>query len=515
MSRPSNRFARIPWIPVALGALALILRLWGLTRQSLWIDEMFSLKYAGLDTPLNWEGIRLNLQGPLHAVFLNGWCGLFGWGELAVRLPQAIASAVTAPLLYLVARPVFGQGRAIAGAALLAVNPFHIWYAQEVRNYTFAILCSVIAIGMIQRLDLHGRWRDAAGLAGSWIAGLLFNLSFAFHIAAAGIWGIARFRRRRRTLLCLGAAAASTLIALLPWEVEFFHRRIQPSHLLTLESVPQEERLRGEATAPAVGIPYLAYTFSVGFSLGPSLRELRVDRSAGTLHRHALPIAATGLVFGILGTAGLVGWIRGAGDRRRLWLLALIVPITAAFLVATRNVKVFNPRYAAVALPAFAMLLADGAALLGPRRWGGALVAGVLILSSVSIAQLQTQPRYWKEDARSATRVLRSEVGAGDLIFVVGTWDPIYRYYWQGLREDRSIDRFFIPHRTPPGEGAEAEEGLAAIARARETYVLFYRDDFHDPMGAWEGFLSERFDVDRRWEFPGVRIWRLGARRSG
>lgn len=514
MPSRDHRSAWIRWIPGILGAGALLLRIWGITRQSLWIDEMFSLKYAGLDAPLTWERIRLNLQGPLHALILNGWCGLFGWGELALRLPQAIASAATVPLLYLVARPVFGERRALAGAVALAINPFHIWYAQEVRNYTFAILCAVLAMGAIQKLDERGRLRDGALLAGSWVAGLLFNLSFAFQITASGLWGLVRFRRRGRTFLILAGAAAATVIALLPWEVEFFNRRIRSSHLLTLEPVPQEERLRGEATAPVIGIPYAAYAFSVGFSLGPSLRELRTDRSAESLRRHALPIAATGLVFGTLGLAGIVGWIRG-GASKRLWLLALLVPILAAYLAATRNVKVFNPRYAAVALPAFAMLLADGAALLGPRRLGGLFAAGVIVLSGISIGQLRAEPRYWKEDARGATRVLRGELSPGDLVFVVGTWDPIYRYYWRGLREDRSIDRFFIPYRKGPEEGGEGGEGLAAIGRAKRTYVLFYRDDFHDPDGAWERFLDRRFEIDRRWEFPGVRIWRLGAGRIG
>ena len=41
--------------------------------------------------------------------------------------------------------------------------------------------------------------------------------------------------------------------------------------------------LRGDATAPILGIPYCIYAFSVGFSLGPSLRELRLSRSLETI----------------------------------------------------------------------------------------------------------------------------------------------------------------------------------------------------------------------------------------
>jgi 4-amino-4-deoxy-L-arabinose transferase-like glycosyltransferase len=492
-----------------LGVAALALRLWGLTRQSLWIDEMFSLKYAQPGQALHWSQLRENLHGPLHALLLHLWCGIAGWGELALRLPQALASAATVPLLFVVARPVFGPRRAAVGAIALALNPFHIWYAQEVRNYAFLVLFTVLALGAIQKVEEDDRLRSIPSLALSWIGGLLFNLSFAFHIASSTIWGIARMRARPARMAAIAAAGAITLLAMIPWGIEFYRQRVSQSYLLRLESVPQEERLRGEATAPALALPYAAYAWSVGYSLGPSVRELRRSPSAQVLARHPFAIGATAVCFGALGIVGLWSWVRDRG-RRRLWLLCLLVPLLLAFLAASRNVKVFNPRYVSVALPAYVMLLADGAAAVRPRYLGIGLAAGALILSVSSIVQLQTQPRYWKEDARSAARVLRSEVAAGDLILVDGTWDPIYRYYWPGLREDRAIRRWFVPFREGP-EGPRAEEALAAVRGARRTYVLFYRDDFHDPDGAWETFLKERFPIDRAWEFPGARIWRLAG----
>jgi mannosyltransferase len=492
-----------------LSVAALALRLWGLTRQSLWIDEMFSLKYARPGEALQWAHFLGNLHGPLHALLLHLWCGVAGWGELALRLPQALASAATIPFFYFAARPAFGERRALAGAIALTLNPFHIWYAQEVRNYAFLVLFTVLAIGAIQRLEAQGRLRSILGLAFSWIAGLLFNLSFLFHIGSAGLWGLIRMRRRPARIAALAAAAAITLLAMLPWGLEFYHERISQSYLLRLEPVPQEEKLRGEATAPVLALPYAAYAWSVGYSLGPSVRELRRSPSAQVLARHPIAVGATAICFGALGVAGLWSWLR-AGDRKRLWLLCLVLPLALAFLAAARNVKVFNPRYVSVALPAYLMLLVDGAVVLRTRGLGGLLAAGAVVLSLVSIVQLQTQPGYWKEDARSAARVLRSEVVAGDLILVDGTWDPIYRYYWPGLREDRTIGRWFVPYREGP-EGLRGQEALAAVREARRTYVLFYRDDFHDPSGAWEAFLKERFPIDRTWEFPGARIWRLGA----
>lgn len=496
---------------LVLSAAALALRLWGITRQSLWIDEMFSLKYAQPGSVMGWTELRANLHGPLHALLLHLWCGIAGWGELALRVPQALASAATVPLLFVTARPVFGDRRALAGAIALALNPFHIWYAQEVRNYAFLVLMTVVALDAIRRLEEDGRLRSTLGLAASWIGGLLLNLSFLFHIASAAAWGVVRMRTRAARLGALAAAAGITMLAMLPWGIEFYRERVSQSYLLRTASVPQEEKLRGEATAPVMALPYAAYAWSVGFSLGPSVRELRRSPSAQVLTRHPVAVGMTAVCFGLLGVAGFWRWCRGDA-RRRLWLVCLLVPLALAFLAASRNLKVFNPRYVSVALPAYVMLLVDGAVALNVRKLGGILAVGAVALSIVSIVQLQTQPRYWKEDARSAARVLRAEVGAGDLILVDGTWDPIVRYYWPEVGGNRAIGRWFVPFREAP-EGAQADQAIAAVEGARRTFVLFYRDDFHDPDGAWEGFLRARYPIERTWEFPGARIWRLGARR--
>ncbi len=509
LRRPSIRAALLS---TGLFAVALALRLWGLTRQSIWIDEFFTLKYAGLDRPLTPEGLLLNLQGPLHAAFLHFWTALFGWGELSVRLPQALASALTVPLLYVAARPVFGHRRALAGSLLLMINPFAVWYAQEVRNYAFVMLFAVLSLAALGRFD--GAVRPVSrvpGLAASWIAGLLCNLSFSFHIAAGGIWGALRSFRKKHALVGLLAAGAITAVALLPWAVEFYNRRVVESHLLRLDPVPVTERLRGEETAPVLGLPYAAYVFSVGFSLGPSLRELRESPSLATLGRYPVAVGATAVCFGLLSIAGLAVWVRGDAQRR-LWLLALLVPPLLAFVAAFRNVKVFNPRYAATALPAYVLLLAEGAWALKIRGAGGIVLAGAGILCATSLVQLQTVPRYWKEDTRGAAAVLQSELAPGDFVFMVCGWDPIARYYWPALRRDTSIHHMFPPFRRGPEESPEdAAKLMTEIRSARRAYVVFCRDYYEDPDGRWEGFLRGRFAIARAWELSGARIWKLGA----
>jgi hypothetical protein len=347
-----------------------------------------------------------------------------------------------------------------------------------------------------------------AGVSASWIAGFLCNLSFAFHAAAALIYGAWRLRERPSLLRGLAVAVGVTLIALLPWEVGFYQRKVEASYLLKLGTVPEEARLRGAMTAPTLAVPYSAYAFSVGFSLGPSLAELHALSAREALRRHAAPVAAAVLCFGAIGIAGIARWLR-MGRRRVFWLLCLLVPVLAAYALALRNVKVFNPRYASAALPAFAMLLAEGVGALRPRWLAGALACGALALSAASLIQLQTRSAYWKEDARGATRILRSEMHPGDLIFVVGTPDAFSRYYWTSLRGSPVFRRFVADRETNPDDPAQRQRACDAISSAARTYVVFYRDAYDDPDGKWASFLQSRYRIDERWDPVGIRIWRL------
>jgi len=494
---------------VLLGLGALAIRLWGLTRQSLWIDEIFSVKYAGLGEGMTWAKIHVNLQGPLHAVFLYLWTSVFGWSELSIRLPQAIASAATVPLLFLVARKDFGDRTALAGSVALAINPFHVWYAQEVRNYAFVILFAVLSIWAIRRLENRNGFGSIPRIVGTWACGLLSNMSFAFHIVAAGIYAAFRIRGRRPLFNGLVLSAVLTALLLLPWEIGFYERRVQNSYLLKVGAVPEENLLRGSTTAPIIGLPYALYTYAVGYSFGPSLRELHEMPGREALARHAAAIAAATVCFGVLGIAGLVRWIRG-DRRRRFWLLCLAIPILLAYYTALRNVKVFNPRYASVGLPAFMMLLADGAAALRPRRLGHAFAAGAIVLSVISVVQLQTRSMYWKEDARSAARILRAEMRPGDLMFVVGSPEPITRYYWLEFRGDNAFKRYTADREVNVDDPAERQKALDAVRSADRSYVVFYRDIFDDPEGKWAALLKSHFSIAQRWDLVGMRIWRLG-----
>ncbi|MBK8231445.1 MAG: glycosyltransferase family 39 protein [Candidatus Eisenbacteria bacterium] len=506
-ARHSTREGRIL---LGLTLIAFGLRFFALARQSVWVDEAFSIKYAAVFGRFGWDQWFENLHGPLHALLLHLWSRLFGTGEAALRSLSALFGAATVPLLYWAVRPRLDRAPALLAAGLLAVSPFHLWYSQEIRNYALLIFFVVLSSGAYLHLPAGGGRGALYTLAN--LFGFLSNLAhlFAVMIQAGYEWATQR-RIRRLALVSWGITA----LALSPWIYRFWVRHLEPSGALDLAPIEATERLRGETTAPWLGIPFTYFVFSVGYSLGPSLRELRQGMGF-ELFRPDLPLLLAAMIgFGgavLLG--GRAAWrLRGEG---RYWLLLAFLPTLLTFLVALRNLKVFNPRYAAAALPAYVVLLALG--LLAPRRivWRWLLALCILVPTGVSLGRYFTDPRYDKDDARAAAAFLRSEAKPGELLFVVGTDEPFERYHWRGMRRGadgiRKADLGDWGMLTRAQQFARFDSLIAAHPR---TYVIVFRAEAVDPAGQWRRWMAEQHPPERTREFTGIDVWVLPRSDAG
>ncbi len=210
---------RLPsWWPLAaLVLLAAALRLATLTEQSFWYDEAF--------TPVHvlHNGLGATLRAVVHHEntpplwYLIAWADarLFGDGELALRLPSALAGVLTVPVVWATARQLAGRRAALIAAAIVAVNPLFVWYSQEARAYGLFVLMSALAmLCFVRALDEPTRRRLAAfALAGS--LALLTHYFAVFLVAPMALW-LALDAANRRGALAAVAALAVVGLALLP-----------------------------------------------------------------------------------------------------------------------------------------------------------------------------------------------------------------------------------------------------------------------------------------------------------
>jgi 4-amino-4-deoxy-L-arabinose transferase-like glycosyltransferase len=476
-----------------------------LGAQSLWIDEVFTLHSSGVGSPFQAADLLGDIHGSLYSLVLHAFSRALGHSEWALRLPSVVFGVAMVPAMAMLAREWIGDRAVKPAAWLTAFSPFLVWYSQETRNYMLLMLCACLsALAMLRLRRDPARAGAAAWLGCTW-AGLLSNFSFAL-IGPLELWWWMTARASLARRVAGAAVATAALLALMsPWivkavEVWDFQR------LSSAAGPGAGAPLRGGTTFHPAAYPFALHAFAVGYTLGPSLRELRAGSPAAALLRHAGEIVAVTVVFGALGLAGFAALRRrGRLIEVGLWL---VVPALVVSYFAARNFKVFNPRYLAVSVPAFLLLMAAGFADLGRRRAIAAALA-LAALWGVSLSHHYFVPAYGKEDYRGAAQLVRDRGHAGERVVALGAVEPVF-YYYRGPLPAATV---WLGYATHP---ASLESKLGgALAGARGAWLVLSRPEDLDPGEAFAGWMSRRYPGVEPIRLEGVRVWHLGPEDVG
>jgi len=486
---------------------AAVLRLFRLDFQNLWVDEMMSVHVAMPEGYTIWQLTAHNIHGPLHTfvLYLFTFLGTSDWW---LRFPSAVAGIGSVWMIYRWVQLLCGENVARAAAVLLAVSPLHIYYSQEVRNYSFVVFFALVTCYLLERLvQRAGRgatWQYGAAAA----AALLCNFSAAFLIGAqTGAFfirkGIHWATVRQWIWIGLIVVAITS-----PW-IYRVYTNIDVSALVTPVhpgELQESERLRGETTVSAASVPYALYAFSVGLTLGPSLRELHEDSSLATVLRHHGAIVLwVALLFGTLAVSGIAAAIR----RRLPWpalAIYLLIPIAGTIMLNWQNAKAFNVRYILVALPAYLCLVAIGIASLS-RWWRIAVWVLVLGTSSLSLYHHYFDTRYHKEDVRGAVRYVEKRIGP-DECFFAPTVRNVAKHYYTGSKEITSLFRGALSQQ-------QLEDKLDRILDpCPSMWYMRARPWVLDPDGALKDRIWSRYEEVEAVEFEGVTVFHMVLRKS-
>lgn len=484
--------------------MAAVLRFYRLGQPSLWIDEIFTWLASGGGGPLTWRDLLGDVHGPLYTLAVHASWRTFGVSEWALRLPGALAGVAMVPAMAWLAARWLGRETVAAAAWIAAASPFLVRYSQEARGYSWVMLATCASMALL--LELHRRCdvRTVAAWFAATAFGALSNPSFALLAPVQlRIWLAGDPATRRARLAWLGAVALAAALLAAPFAPSAFRtldwRRLAPAR----GAAEGETPLRGETTLHPGALPFAMHAFAVGFTLGPSLRELHADAGAPTLRRYALEIAAVAVVFGTAGVLGLVALRR----RHRLadGLLWLVAPALVVVYFAGHNFKVFNPRYLAVSVPGFLLVLAAAWADRGPRgRWlfGGAVAA----LWGLSLFHHYFDPRYAREDYRSALAAVRAARAPGEQVLAVGAMEPVDFY-----GRDLPVQHLWLGF---AADSTRMEVKLQeALSRANGTWVVLSRGEDLDPAGRFARRMQDIAAAPAE-QFPGVQVWHV-TRASG
>ena len=130
-------------------ALALILRLWTLPRDSLWVDEAYTLAISNLPLSQLWT-VPFDTHPPLHFTVIKLFDVLLD-GEWASRLPSVIAGTFTVLPIYALARRFFNPAGALLSAAMCALPFTQLVYANNGRNYALVVFLLAVTLYALVR----------------------------------------------------------------------------------------------------------------------------------------------------------------------------------------------------------------------------------------------------------------------------------------------------------------------------------------------------------------------------
>jgi hypothetical protein len=539
--------------------LAFAVRVFALGQQSLWFDEGWSWHLAKMplaEMALTTAGDR---SPPLYYALLHVWIALAGESEFAMRFISVLADVAGVALVVVLARLLTrSRSAALAAGALYALNPFAIWYAQEVRQYALvAALCTASSVFL-------AKW-------------LLSISDFRFWILDLGVPIENRKSKIQNPYLVISAITIALAVY-----CHYYAIFLLPAHFLVVlialfvqaaRTHPHPQPLpKGEGGQNSP--PLWGGVGGGGTIRNPTQRDLRQSqiRNLAKWVAAAFCVALSVVPWLLVASAGfayddgfffplntidgrLLEWWRGfaAGGitrplpewwpfallipmligaigllvmpRRRPWpngarvlmVLALIAGPLLAATVAVRIVypyrSVFHVRYLIYVVPAVCVLLGVACTQLHMTNHK---VRAIYRLASIAVSMALlatlwlpvlfayfTEPAFARDDTRGAVQHVTEALEPGDA--VVMTRDNFaVRYYWPADKADALIAE-------PAGLHGilKDEQGVINDLNARQpkrVRLMLWQDDVVDPQKFVESSLWPHAFELGEYNFAQIRL---------
>lgn len=417
--RPRPRPWHLAVLATAAGALAL--RLYTLTTQSFWFDEVLTAIGA---QSFAWVLYSAQIFGHPPLQYLVGWAaGGAAATEGSLRAPFVAAGVAGVVVMALLGRRLVGPATGLLAAGLLAVSPFHVELSQLARPYAFLVLAVGLSwLALVRALERGGivDWLGfSAAAALAFYTHYLGGPVVLVQAAVAALW-IARRAGAGGSAALLSFGGVGLLLA--PWV---------------------------EVVRPLAGAQLGAGHLSAA-ALGEFIRQVLIPEQVGS--------GAPGLLTGALFLLGLWGL-----RRRPEVVLATVLSVTLpiGLLWAINPAHALAGRHFAFVLPMVMLLVAHGLVMTGrfvetalswrpaiararTRRVVAAMAAVALIVASHLPAGAVLGGYYqWRHgtDWRTVAEVLDRLVGPDDE--VVATLGAVYplRHYWRPTVDEVDADR--------------------------------------------------------------------------
>tara|TARA_R110002051_G_scaffold25467_4_gene62124 strand:+ start:3475 stop:5121 length:1647 start_codon:yes stop_codon:yes gene_type:complete len=481
MSHRFESFRASHWSGFALIFLvALLLRIYAIGQESLWIDEIRTYWFSSSTWDRIWVDYpTLEVHPPLYFALQKIWISLLGTSEGAMRSLAVMFSLCALFLVYLTARLVTGEkGKwpAWTAATLFAIATQQIHYAQEVRFYAaltmaFALLIygtvwflknpqnAVQPIWKVRRIGTIGAY---GGLAiGSaflmWFhsLGALYNLSFALIIF---VWWITAHRASAIVLLNFIIVMGVAVAIYSPNLGNLFNTVFGMHEGGYWLKAPSFERL-GEL-----------FAFTYGFD---QPEQNKVD----------FGLTAIVVALGVIGTYGL--WTRVRKDLT----LALVIFAGMPFFLSASITYLLQPTLLdRTLLPMFApWSVLVGASVLVKLPYRAVTVALIAVLGAYAIYAVDYYKDTRKEPWRDVVKYVEMNAKPDEPVFLMNNIVQIaFNYYLRNTHSELDLrplpapfpansDVYSYPiggHSEPAVTDARAKEAFDQAAGSQRIWMV-------------------------------------------
>lgn len=524
------------WLLLALVLFSFAWRIHNLDCQSLWRDEIDAIYFALRDLPATLSMFTETAQnGALYFLALRPWLSLLGSSEFALRYLSLIFGVLSIPLLWQLCRRVVPDSRAqredqvesgprtstrlylerisgpvtrarapLIAAALLAINPYHLWYSQEGKMYTLITFMAMLAVWFWLKGIEEGGLRPWLGFLMTVTLAIYTHLLMVLLIPLFLIWFVIAWSRSRRHWKGFLLALAGFTLPYLPllwWQWDFLKTKETAT---ALDFVPFGEILKtvlyyqSNSFVVPRNILYLVPIFSLVL--------------AGLLAGYQkFPISQ----------GKSLNWL---GKRRRILLLLtwLFIPELCIYALSLRQ-PVFLPRYVIWITPAAVMLIALGVQSIWDNhgRLSRTLAMSLILYVVIywSMIGWQEKTLESKTDLRSTVAFLSENRSPEDLLIIqIPNLHVAFQYY----SSDQGPDPFengqkrlgwWAAGLSPATElGDEAAKSQVDMQMrgltfgAEDIWVMLSEGELADPSHLMLDWLGDDANLIKQIDFRGAQV---------
>ena len=423
-----------------------ILRLLSI-NQSFWLDEGASIEIASRPFLQLISSSASDFHPPLFYVLLKYWLPYSFQSEWLIRLPFVIISTLAIYLTYLLSLEIFtfkDKRLYIIPALLLALNPFHIYYSQELRMYGLNTTLTLFTWLFLLRSSKKNNSSNLIWFTLFTTLNLYIFYGSFFNLLAQFIYILLQKKNRLPLILSL----VTSIFLFLPWLPILFSQLEAGNYLTT--ALPGWSAVSGRLTFKDLLL--IPTKFLIG----------RISFTPKILYA-AITVISICLATYLLVKSALKKYLS-------LWLY-FAVPLICAIIIGLKTPVLGYWRYVSL-VPAFILLLVVGVSQLSLFKQKISLGYFLLLFVICNIIFWRT-PSFQRENWKELTTFLNTPNSL--IVFnFTGRFAPL---------------NYYLPHANYyPSQKAlgqlrpDLAADLATAIKGKDTiYYLDYLSDLTDP----------------------------------